>query len=177
MDNNAILTKDNLIKRQWKGDPTCYLCHLPETVNHLLFNCSVAKVVWATVATCLGASNIPTSFDQSWRWCEQWIPKGNQFYAVGIAATCWSIWKMRKIICFDGKKFHNPLEIVSHACALMKFWEGLQKEVDKEALIKGMETMIKIAVQLLSKKNQAAGQSNLLQDATGKDEENKESDR
>ncbi|CAD6256778.1 unnamed protein product [Miscanthus lutarioriparius] len=55
--------------------------------------------------------------------------------------------------------------------------KGLQKEVDKEALIKGMETMIKIAVQLLSKKNQAAGQSNLLQDATGKDEENKESDR
>ena len=155
----------------------CYFCHLPEPVNHLFFNCSVAKVVWATVATCLGASNIPTSFDQSWRWCEQWIPKGNQFYAVGIAAICWSIWKMRNIIYFHGKKFHNPLEIVSHACALMKFWVGLQKEDDKEALIKGVETMIKIAVQLLSKKNQAAGQSNLLQDATGKDEENKESDR
>jgi hypothetical protein len=35
-----------------------------------------------------------------------------------------------------GKKLNNPLEIVSHTCALMKFWAGLQKEVDKEALIK-----------------------------------------
>jgi len=30
-------------------------------------------------------------------------------------------WKMRNKICFYGKKLHNPLEIVSHACALMKF--------------------------------------------------------
>jgi hypothetical protein len=115
--NNAVLIKDSLIKRQWRGDSTCYFCHLPETVNHLLFNCSVTKVVWATVATCLGASNIPTSFDQRWKWCERWIPKGKQCYGVGIAAVYWSIWKMRNRTCFDGKKFHNPLEIVSHACA------------------------------------------------------------
>jgi hypothetical protein len=83
--NNAILTKDNMIKRRWQGDPLCHFCQYPETLNLLLF---VAKVVWATVATCLGASNIPTSFDQSWRWCERCIPKGNQFHAVGIAAIC-----------------------------------------------------------------------------------------
>jgi hypothetical protein len=74
--NNAILTKDNMLKRQWKGDPTCYFCHSPESANHLLFNCSVAKVVWATVTTCLGATSIPASFEQSWRWCERWIPGG-----------------------------------------------------------------------------------------------------
>jgi hypothetical protein len=51
-----------------------------------------------------------------------------------------------------GKKLNNPLEIVSHVCALMKFWAGLQKDVDKEALIKGVDTMFKIVVQLMSKK-------------------------
>ena len=25
--NNAILTKDNLIKRKWVGDPVCYFCN------------------------------------------------------------------------------------------------------------------------------------------------------
>jgi hypothetical protein len=59
---------------------------------------------------------------------------------------------MRNMICFDGKKLNNPLEIVSHVCALMKFWTSLQKDVDKEALIKGVDTMFKIVVQLLSKK-------------------------
>jgi hypothetical protein len=31
--NNAILTKDNMIKRKWQGDPKCYLCALDETVS------------------------------------------------------------------------------------------------------------------------------------------------
>jgi hypothetical protein len=26
MMNNAILTKDNLLKRKWSGDPSCYFC-------------------------------------------------------------------------------------------------------------------------------------------------------
>jgi hypothetical protein len=42
----------------------------------------------------------------------------------------------------------------------MKFWAGLQKEVDKEMLIQGVDTMIKIALQLLSKKHQAVTRSN-----------------
>lgn len=118
--NNAILTKDNMIKRKWNGDPLCYFCQQHETVTHLLFTCPVAKIIWATIATCLGANNIPTSFAQSWKWCEQWLPNRKQFYAVGIAAICWSIWKMRNKVCFDGKKFQNPIEIICHACAFMK---------------------------------------------------------
>ena len=159
-----------MIRRNWNGDPSCYFCHQPESVTHLLFTCSVAKVVWATITTCLGANDIPTSFQQSWKWCEKWIPKGKQFFAVGIAAVCWSIWKMRNKICFEGKKFHNPIEIVFHACALTKFWAGLQKEVDKGTLIQGVDAMFKIAVQLLSKKRPATNQLNMLQDADGDDE-------
>jgi len=41
--NEAILTKDNLLKRRWRGDPLCYFCHQPETTNHLLFTCSTAR--------------------------------------------------------------------------------------------------------------------------------------
>jgi len=114
-----------MVKRKWNGDPSCYFCRQHETVTHLLFTCSVAKVVWATIATYLGANDIPSSFQQSWKWCEKWIPNGKQFFAVGIAVVCWSIWKMRNKICFEGKKFSNSIEIVCHACALMKFWAGL----------------------------------------------------
>ena len=45
--NNAILTKDNMIRRNWPGDPSCYFCSQPGTVDHLLFQCSTAKVVWS----------------------------------------------------------------------------------------------------------------------------------
>jgi hypothetical protein len=57
---------------------------------------------------------------------------------------------MRNMICFDGAKLHNPLAIVSPACALMKFWAGLQKEVDKGVLVKGVDTMFRIAIKPLS---------------------------
>jgi hypothetical protein len=54
MENGAILTKDNMIKRNWKGNPECYFCDQHETINHLFFGCSVAKVIWACIAKCLG---------------------------------------------------------------------------------------------------------------------------
>ena len=68
---------------------------------------------------------------------------------------------------YHHKKFHNPIEIVCHACALMTFWAGLQKEMDKETLVQGVDTMFKIAVQLLSKKRRAVGQPSMLQDGDG----------
>lgn len=46
---NAILTKDNLIRRKWLGSPTCYFCDEDESVSHLLFQCSSAKAVWAII--------------------------------------------------------------------------------------------------------------------------------
>jgi len=64
--NNAILTKDNMIKRNWQGDPSCYFCNQTETANHLLFQCSVAKAVWAIIAISLGVNNDPRSLEQCW---------------------------------------------------------------------------------------------------------------
>jgi hypothetical protein len=88
--DNAILTKDNMIRRKWQGDPSCYFCPANESVAHLLFDCNIAKVVWATFATCIGASDIPISLDQCWTWCEKWLPgekisyPGNCIYLLGL---------------------------------------------------------------------------------------------
>ena len=46
LEQNAILTKYNMIRRRWVGDPTCYFCSLPESCGHLFFQCHVAKAVW-----------------------------------------------------------------------------------------------------------------------------------
>ena len=34
MLNNAILTKDNMVKRKWQGDPACYFCTHNESLSH-----------------------------------------------------------------------------------------------------------------------------------------------
>jgi hypothetical protein len=55
----SILTKENMIKRNWGGDPGCYFCGEPESVDHLLFSCSVAKVVWGIISMCFGQHDMP----------------------------------------------------------------------------------------------------------------------
>ena len=143
--NNAILTKDNLLKRRWVGDPTCYFCDQSENLSHLFFKCSTAKAVWAIGAKCIGANNVPRSLGQCWLWCEKWLPFGKQFHTLGIAAICWAIWKTRNKACFEGKLLKNPASIICYACVLMDYWAGLFMEIDKEALIAGANTMLQIA--------------------------------
>jgi hypothetical protein len=164
--NNAVLTKDNMVKRKWPGDPTRYFCDHNETLSHLFFQCSTAKAVWAIVAKCIGAQNVPRSFDQCWNGCDKWLPAGKQFHSVGIAAICWAIWKARNKVCFEGKPLINPVSIICHACALMNYWAGLFKELDKEALETGVNLMMKIATSLLGKKRNKDGQLLLKDDET-----------
>ena len=43
VENNAVLTKDNLIRRHWVGDPACYFCREDETIDHLSFNAQLLR--------------------------------------------------------------------------------------------------------------------------------------
>jgi hypothetical protein len=47
VEQKAILTKDNMIKRKWTTDPGCYFCgQFDTTTDHLLFDFPMSKVVW-----------------------------------------------------------------------------------------------------------------------------------
>ncbi|WVZ51083.1 hypothetical protein U9M48_002262 [Paspalum notatum var. saurae] len=39
----VILTKDNLAKRRWQGSTKCCFCHADETIQHLFFDCHLAR--------------------------------------------------------------------------------------------------------------------------------------
>ena len=101
LEQNAILTKDNMIKRNWVGDPTCFFCSLPETRDHLFFECVVAKVVWGVIGRCFGADNTPRGLTQYKDWIRWWMPSGGTFHTFGRAAVCWAFWKYRNKACFD----------------------------------------------------------------------------
>ena len=53
----VTLTKDNLIKRKWKGSAKCCFCNSNETIQHLFFDCHMARFVWNAVSV---AFNIKT---------------------------------------------------------------------------------------------------------------------
>jgi hypothetical protein len=63
-----ISTTDNMLKRKWKGDPSCYFRDQEESSSHFFFSCLVAKVIWSIIAFRLGASDRPVNVKQAWAW-------------------------------------------------------------------------------------------------------------
>ena len=45
----VVLTKDNLARRQWRGSVQCCFCNLSESVQHLFFDCHLAKFIWRAI--------------------------------------------------------------------------------------------------------------------------------
>lgn len=45
----VVLTKDNLAKRNWGGSKKCVYYDQDETIQHLFFQCPMARLVWRTV--------------------------------------------------------------------------------------------------------------------------------
>jgi hypothetical protein len=50
----AILIKDNLVKRNWYGNVMCCFCNSLETIQHLLFDCVLAKFLWRVIQLTFG---------------------------------------------------------------------------------------------------------------------------
>jgi hypothetical protein len=48
MSCGALLTIDNLHKRNWQGDPSCVFCECVETIAHLFFQCPVTTTTTTT---------------------------------------------------------------------------------------------------------------------------------
>jgi hypothetical protein len=53
----VILTKDNLVKRNWHGNEKCCFCNYFETVQHLFVECVLAKFIWRVIHIAFGTSN------------------------------------------------------------------------------------------------------------------------
>jgi hypothetical protein len=80
VENKAILTNGDMIKRNWGANPTCYFCEHHESIDHLFTCCPTAKFIWGVVALCIGASNIPNSVQQIRPWLTNWLPGGGCLY-------------------------------------------------------------------------------------------------
>jgi len=108
---------------------------------------------------------------QCWQWCERWFPFGKKYHPWGIGAICWAIWKCRNKASFDKKLIKDPLEIICYACALMKFWSGLYAKMDEEQLEEGVNTMLRVAKEILALQTARQVDQLLLQDGEASEQD------
>jgi hypothetical protein len=145
----AILTRENMIKRNWQGDPGCYFCGAIESVDHLLFYCPFAKVVWGVVALSFHQRDRPTPYDQFDIWARKALPGGDAVYMFGMAAICWAIWKARNWACFEKKKLIiNSNEVIYSACLFMPYWVRLYKGEMQDKVKAGADVLMKVALSI-----------------------------
>lgn len=52
--HDKIQSAVQLKKRNWSGEVNCKLCSLPETTDHILFQCPVANFLWTFLRDALG---------------------------------------------------------------------------------------------------------------------------
>jgi hypothetical protein len=97
LSQNKLLTRDNLAKRRGVSDPTCLLYAEKESINHLFFNCCIAKLIWESISELLNFG-LGQYFELVARF---WL--ANKRYEVtntDSSAVLWSIGKFRNELCF-----------------------------------------------------------------------------
>ena len=50
----VIVTKDNLVRRNWHVNEKCCYCSNNKIIQHLFFECHMARLIWRIIHTTLG---------------------------------------------------------------------------------------------------------------------------
>ena len=96
--HNKLLTRDNLVKRQNLSDLTCLFCSEEESINHLFFECVVAKEIWSSVQFLTEVDISPICLSNI---TKLWPDKKFSVENVVHASVLWAIWLVRNNSFFN----------------------------------------------------------------------------
>jgi hypothetical protein len=108
-----ILTKDNLFKRHWHGNLDCAFCGLSESIDHLFFQCSVARFVWRIFQIAFNLNSIPRdTADLFGPWINSFGKTKKKLVLFGCGAALWAIWRTRNDCCFNANLIDDPTNVI-----------------------------------------------------------------
>lgn len=108
-------TTDRLARRGLQHPELCPLCDQePETIQHMLIQCVVAREVWFLALTQVGLQYLTPdgdgSFEEWWSTSQRRVqPEKRKGFNTLVILVSWSIWKQRNRCVFD-----NAQPAVSH---------------------------------------------------------------
>jgi hypothetical protein len=127
----VILTKDNLIKRNWHDSKTYVFCSHDETIKHLFFQCNFSRSIWSVIRAA-SVLYTPTSIANIFR---NWILGIDYKYMillrVGAMALIWSLW-----LCRNDKVFNDKnciiLQVIYRCTGTLRIWSQLHRLEDRD---------------------------------------------
>ncbi|OEL35741.1 hypothetical protein BAE44_0003241, partial [Dichanthelium oligosanthes] len=81
-----------LVQRNWPGEIECKLRGLVETIDHIIFRCTIASFVWCVCRDALGWQHVPVGVEnfESFVWCADKHSRDLLIFLFGCIA--WSLW-------------------------------------------------------------------------------------
>jgi hypothetical protein len=89
LQRKEILTKDNLLKRNWPGSTKCCFCEQTETIQHLFISCPFKKS-FGKLCTWLSISRLPIAH-MFGTWLNGIVKSEKTNNRVGVCAILTSI--------------------------------------------------------------------------------------
>jgi hypothetical protein len=90
LHKKVILTKDNLVKRNWHGDVRCCFCDQEATIQHLFISCIFKRMIWTIIY--MTFNRPPFKYYKCvWKLVEWGAQKDKAHIRVGVCAVLWTI--------------------------------------------------------------------------------------
>jgi hypothetical protein len=111
----AILTKDNLVKRNWHGMLCVTFVIVFETIQHLFFDCVLGKFIWRVMQITFGLSTLTNIKHVFGGWVQRMNDKDRKLLLVGVGDMFWSIWLSRNDIVFNKTSILSYMQVIFRA--------------------------------------------------------------
>ena len=129
----VLLTKDNLSRRNWRGDKNCVFCSNTETIHHLFFDCPYAKFLWRMCHIALGIDPPLGTSNLFGTWSQNG-GQGN-LLLFGAAGFCWALWLSRNDVIFKKTRPKSFLQVLFKGTHWLRLWAKLQRSEERTQMI------------------------------------------
>jgi hypothetical protein len=109
VQRKEILTKDNLLKRNWQGSLRCCFCDHDESLQHLFIKCSFVKVIWQIVYMAFNITLSLSIVHMFGNWLNGVVKSEKTNIRVGLCAIIAAIWHVRNDYIFNKLCFSHSL--------------------------------------------------------------------
>ena len=124
---DILPTRANLYRRKIPIDPLCSICgQTDETVGHALWECPMARNVWAVAQGRLQKCGIEAQ--SFYRLVRQLEEKFTGKEMENWATVAWAIWNARNRFCFEEKQ-SQPKDILQGASTLLRDYQRWNRDL------------------------------------------------
>ena len=146
----VTLTRDNLARKNWNGNTKCCFCNIEESIQHLFFNCPLAKFIWRILSVTFIIS-YPSNFQHMFTdWLYGIAIKEKRIIWCGVSAICWAICLCRNNVVFDNHPTPSFLQVIFRGTYWARFWTLLLKEDDRPVMKTACRVVETIAMEVFS---------------------------